>query len=129
MLPGRHVALSLTDAQAKPLAGGTVRALAVSGKERVTDLPNVPTFAEAGMPTFDANSWLAVVVRTGTPKETVDKLGQSVASTMNDPAVRQRLQALGVVPVGALPDESQKFVEKEIGRYSQAIQKAGIKTE
>ncbi len=108
---------------------GTVRALAVSGKERVTDLPNVPTFAEAGMPTFDANSWLAVVVRTGTPKETVDKLGQSVASTMNDPAVRQRLQALGVVPVGALPDESQKFVEKEIGRYSQAIQKAGIKTE
>ena len=59
----------------------------------------------------------------------MDKLGQSVASTMNDPAVRQRLQALGVVPVGALPDESQKFVEKEIGRYSQAIQKAGIKTE
>lgn len=111
------------------IAAGKIKALAVSSRERVAELPNVPTFAEAGMPNFDANSWLAVVVRAGTPKDIVDKLGHSVAETMKDPEVRQRLQALGVVPVGALPAESQKFIEKEISRYAVAAEKAGIKHE
>lgn len=111
------------------IATGKVKGLAVSSKERVQELPGVPTFAEAGLPNFDANSWLGVVVRAGTPQDIVDKLGQSVASTMRDPEVRQHLQSLGVVPVGALPAESQKFIEREISRYAAAAEKAGIKHE
>ncbi|MFZ2858487.1 MULTISPECIES: tripartite tricarboxylate transporter substrate binding protein [Acidovorax] len=111
------------------IATGKVKALSVSSKERVADLPNVPTFAEAGMPNFDANSWLAVVVRAGTPKDIVDKLGKSIAETMKDPEVRQRLLALGVVPVGAPPAQSQVFLEKEISRYAAAAAKAGIQHE
>lgn len=111
------------------VATSKVRALAVSGKSRVTELPNVPTFAEAGMPQFDANSWLAIVVKAGTPKDIVEKLGRGIADTMKDPEVANRLQSLGVVPVGALPAESQKFVEKEISRYANVVEKAGIKNE
>lgn len=109
------------------VATGKLKALAVTSSERVNELPNVPTFAESGMPEFDGNSWLAVVVRTGTPKDVVDKLGQSVAQTMKDPEVRQRLTAMGVVPVGALPAESQRFIEKEIARYATAVKSAGAK--
>lgn len=111
------------------IATGKVKALAVSSKERVAELPNVPTFAEAGLPNFDANSWLAVVVRAGTSKGVVDKLGKSIADTMKDPEVQQRLRSLGVVPVGALPAQSQVFLEKEISRYATVVAKAGIKNE
>lgn len=108
------------------VAAGKLRALAVTSSARVDELPNVPTFAESGMKDFAGNSWLAVVVRTGTPKDVVDKLGQSVAQTMKDPEVRQRLLAMGVVPVGALPAESQLFIEKEIARYAAAVKSAGV---
>lgn len=109
------------------IAAGKLKALAVSSSERVAELPDVPTFAQAGMKDFDANSWLAVVVRTGTPKDVVDKLGKSVAQTMKEPEVRQRLLSMGIEPVGALPAESQKFIEKEIARYTKAVKSAGVK--
>jgi len=111
------------------IATGKVKALAISSKERVAELPSVPTFSEAGMSNFDANSWLAVVVHAGTAKDIVNKLGQSVTETMKDPEVRQRLQALGIVPMGTEPAQSQKFIEKEISRYATAAAKAGIKHE
>ncbi|MDO9504270.1 MAG: tripartite tricarboxylate transporter substrate binding protein [Hydrogenophaga sp.] len=109
------------------IAAGKVKALAVSSSERVAELPNVPTFAQAGMKEFDANSWLAVVVRTGTPQDVIDRLGKSVAQTMKEPEVRQRLLSMGIEPVGALPSESQRFIEKEVARYSSAVKSAGVK--
>jgi len=109
------------------IVAGKLKALAVSSSERVAELPDVPTFTQSGMKDFDANSWLAVVVRSGTPKDVVDKLGKSVAQTMKEPAIRQRLLSMGIEPVGALPAESQKFIEKEIARYTKAVKSAGVK--
>ena len=109
------------------VAAGKLRALAVSDKSRVPDMPGVPTFAESGLPTFNANSWLALVVRTGTPKDIVDKLAQGITETMKDPEIAKRLQSMAVVPMGSSPAESQKFMENEIRRYGAVVEKAGIK--
>ncbi len=111
------------------VATGKLKALAVSDNLRVADMPGVPTFAEAGLPTFNANSWLALVVRTETPKDSLDKLSHGIAETMKDPEVAKRLQAMGVVPVGTLSAESQKFMENEIRRYAAVVDKAGIKND
>jgi len=108
------------------IESGKMRALAVSGNARQPALPNVPTFAEAGLPNFNANSWLGIVTKAGTPPEIVAKLGAAAAAVMQDPAVRARLIAMGVQPVGSTPEEFTKFLDAEIDRYAAAVKAAGI---
>jgi len=106
---------------------GKLTALASTSATRLSALPNVPTFAESGIPNFAGSSWLALVVRSGTPKEVVDKIGETVSQTFNEPEVRQRLANMGIEPIGALPEPSGKFMEAEIKRYAVAVKTAGMK--
>lgn len=106
---------------------GKLRALALSGEARLSILPEVPTFAEAGLPDFNANSWLGVIVRAGTPPELVAKIGAAAAQVMKDPEVRQQLLAMGVDPVGSSPAQFAQFLDTEIVRYAAAVKAAGIK--
>lgn len=109
------------------IAAGTLKTLAITSAERHPELPNVPTFAESGMKTFFGSSWLAVVMRTGTPKEIVEKVNLAVQDVMRDPEVRQRLMSMGVVPVGASLPQTQAFMDRELARYAAAIKLAGLK--
>lgn len=112
---------------APQVKAGRLRALAVSGNARLGALPDVPTFAEAGLPRLDANSWLGVVTRAGTPPEVVAKLGAAAAAVMQDPEVRARLIAMGVQPVGSTPEQFAKFLDVEFARYAAAVKAAGVK--
>jgi len=109
------------------IAAGSIKALAVTSSMRQPDLPNIPTFAELGMKDFSGSSWLGVVVRTGTPKEIVEKLNGVMRDVMKDPEVVQKLTSMGVVPVGSSLADSQAFMEEEIARYGQAVKAAGLK--
>lgn len=111
------------------VASGKLKALATSSAARLPALPNVPTFAESGMAGFDANSWLALVVRSGTPSDVVAKIGANVAQTFKDEEVRKRLLGMGIEPVGALPAPSQRFMEKELVRYAEISKAAGVKVD
>jgi tripartite-type tricarboxylate transporter receptor subunit TctC len=111
------------------VAGGKLKALAATSATRLRALPNVQTFAESGMPGFAGSSWLALVVRSGTPKDVVDKIGENVAQTFNDAEVRNRLLSMGIEPVGALPGPSARFMETEIVRYGEVVKTAGVKVD
>ncbi|WP_157668857.1 tripartite tricarboxylate transporter substrate binding protein [Bordetella genomosp. 6] len=111
------------------IASGSIRALAVTSAKRHPDLPNVPTFAELGMKDFSGSSWLAVVVRTGTPKDVVERINAVVGQVMKDPEVVRQLTSMGVVPVGASLADSQAFMEGEIARYGLAVKAAGLKVD
>lgn len=111
------------------VAAGKLKALAATSATRLRALPNVPTFAESGMPGFAGSSWLALVVRSGTPKDVVDKIGENVAQTFNDAEVRNRLLSMGIEPVGALPGPSARFMETEIVRYGEVVKTAGVKVD
>jgi tripartite-type tricarboxylate transporter receptor subunit TctC len=103
--------------------------MAATGLQRSASAPDIPTLHESGLTGFNGNSWLGLVSRAGTPKSVVDKLSAAVTFALRDSAMRQRLIAQGVEPVGGSAEEFATFLELETKRYAAAVVAAGIKRE
>lgn len=106
------------------LAAGAIRAYAVGTDARSAALPDVPTSAEAGVPTFRASAWNALFAPKGTPKSIIERLNTALCKALDDEVVRRRLQQLG----GEIPDADartpsalQKLVETEVARWTAAV--------
>ncbi|NDY93209.1 Bug family tripartite tricarboxylate transporter substrate binding protein [Ideonella livida] len=108
---------------------GKIRALGVTGSQRLKDLPQVPTFAEQGMADFDVPAWYGVVAPAGTPAAAVQWLNAEVNAVLKEPAIVARLDALGAVPVGGTPAALGDFMKSQSTRWGQVIRKAGITLE
>ena len=124
-----HVPIIFSDlAPAIPqLKAGKLRALGISSAVRFAGMPEIPPLAEAGVPGFDAVSWLALVAPAATPREIVDKLHVAVKQIMAEPAVQQRFVDLGNIPlVSPPPDELRAYVKSEIVRWGKVVEKAGL---
>ena len=106
-----------------------LRALAVSGEKRLAMMPDVPTFKEAGVAEFDASVWWGFVVPAKTPKEVVTKLSTEILRSLQDPGVREKLQALGAVVDPAAPEAFGKFLKSEIDKWAAVIRAAKITAE
>jgi tripartite-type tricarboxylate transporter receptor subunit TctC len=117
-------------APAVPLVkDGKLRALAVSSKARSPALPEVPTMTEAGYPEVVGESWFAVVVPAGTPKEIIARLQREIARAITLPDMKERLAALGYEPVASTPEESAAQFRAEIAKWGKVIGEAGIKAQ
>jgi tripartite-type tricarboxylate transporter receptor subunit TctC len=110
---------------------GDVRALAVAAPKRVPTLPDVPTFAEAGLPIpeLDAGAWFGLLAPAGTPKDVVQKLSDHFNRALKRPDVMENLVKIGLVPRGTTPEEFAQFLHAEIERWPPIFQRAGIKGE
>lgn len=109
---------------------GTLRPLAITAPERHHLFPQVPTMTEAGIPGFEhVGAWFGIVAPEGTPAEAVNTLSQTIAKALNRPMVRERLDGLGVVPVGSTPAAFKTFLEQDSSRWTELIREAGIKAE
>jgi tripartite-type tricarboxylate transporter receptor subunit TctC len=106
-----------------------VRALAMMSKERVPGADEVPTIAEAGGPLIESSSWVMFLAPAGTPRETIDRLAGEVAKAMKDEALKKRLAEQAVVPVGANPADTAKFLADEVEKWRGVITTAGVKIE
>ncbi len=96
---------------------GTLRALAVGSKERSPALPDVPTVAEAGVPGYEAVSWVGMVAPANTPAATIDKLWNGVDAAMREPAVRDVIVGGGSEIVCSRPDQFRKVIESDYEKY------------
>jgi len=108
---------------------GKVNTFAVPSPGRVTALPDVPTFAESGLPGFAATSWYSIVARTGTPRSTIDKLNAVLTGYVARPDVQDKLAAIGIRPLTSTPEELEKFIAAEIRKWAQVVKDAGISPE
>ncbi len=108
---------------------GKVKAVAVTGKERSAELPEVPTMAEAGYPNVNVELWSGVFAPAATPPAIVDKLRKAFAQTIADPGVAQKLRALAVNPGGATPDEFRRIIDNDIVKFRDVVQAAHLKFE
>jgi tripartite-type tricarboxylate transporter receptor subunit TctC len=128
---GGHTPISFgSTAPAVPMIkDGKLRALAVTTKTRSHALPDVPTMAEAGYPEIEGESWFAVVVPAGTPKEIVTLLYRETTAAVRSPEMAPRLAELGYEPVASTPEECAVTFKVDSAKWTKVIQDAGIKGE
>jgi tripartite-type tricarboxylate transporter receptor subunit TctC len=106
------------------IAGGSVKALAVTGDKRSAALPDVPTFKEAGVPEFDLASWTVMLAPKGTPAEIILRLRSETLHALADPRLREALAMQGVEPSGT--QDVRAFLTRERATFGRAVRKLGI---
>jgi tripartite-type tricarboxylate transporter receptor subunit TctC len=111
------------------IQSGALRGLAVTAGKRVDGLPDVPTFAEAGLPGVDVSLWFAVLVPTGTPAPIIKKLNADIAQVVADPDFKQALAVRGFDAVPSSPEELAQFLDKDYVKFRDLIQKLGLQVE
>lgn len=108
---------------------GKLRPIAVGAAKRVPSAPDVPTTAEAGMPSLLTENWYGMVAPAGTPKEVVAALNKAAVEAMKDPAVKSKLSSVGAELVGDTPDEFRAFIASETAKWAKVIKDAGVPTQ
>jgi tripartite-type tricarboxylate transporter receptor subunit TctC len=111
------------------IKAGKLKAIAVMGKDRLPELPGVPTVAEAGFPDMIFGNWWAMAAPTGTDPKIIARLSAEVRTALADPAIKARLAEVGHVAMNMTPTESTAFVRAESARYQTLIERNGIKLE
>ena len=108
---------------------GQARILAVTVKDRVPSLPDIPTLEEVGVHGCISDTWHAITAPPKTPPEIVAKLNAAANAAMRDPGLREHFAALSIGPGGGTPAEASAFVKEETQRWADVIRKAGIEPE
>lgn len=106
---------------------GRVRAIAVTGSARHPKLPEVPTYAEAGLQNFTPFTWFGLVARAGTPQAVVDKVAAACARVARMPEAVERYKAYCGETVGSTPAEFTAFIQSEQAKWAPVVRRTGIK--
>ena len=105
-----------------------VKALAVTTRERMPELPDVPTMHELGWKNLVTSSWQGVLVPTGTPRGIVEKLHAAIVKVLADPAIQARMRNAGVIAVASKsPEEFKAYMDAETAKWTKVIQENGLK--
>lgn len=130
-LVGGHMPLGVIDPPSamSAIEGGLISPIAVSSATRYQRLPDVPTFAEQGVPGFEATGWFGIVAPAATPNDVIAKLNAAFVTALKDPAIVERIRALGSDPLPMSPQEFSRFIESEARKWETVAAKAGKKIE
>jgi tripartite-type tricarboxylate transporter receptor subunit TctC len=124
-----HLAMIGIGSARAQIAAGQVRVLAVAAPRRLTALPDVPTFDEAGLPGYDATNWFGVLAPRGTPAGIVQTLNTHIGQSFNDPKVVQQLADVGILPMKETVEQFQKRIIADHAKWRDIVRRAGIKPE
>jgi len=128
LMSGETQAMFDTAASASPhVRSGKLRAVAIGLPARSPEFPDVPTFAESGLASYNVDSWYSVHAPAGTPKTVIDKWHKEVVNQLGTADMQGRLKTLGANPGGLSPAEFDVYVRKELERYTKIIAQAGVK--
>jgi tripartite-type tricarboxylate transporter receptor subunit TctC len=111
------------------IQAGKLRGLAISTPNRLAQLADVPTFAEAGITGFDVTNWYGVMAPGGTPREIVQKLNADINKAMQVPEVRARLEGVGTQLREMSVAEFEAFMKAEVAKYAKIIKDTGVRIE
>ena len=122
-LIGGHIDMAFSDplVTTPQVKAGRVRALAVSGPQRLESAPDIPTVAEAGVPGFSVVGWLGIVVPAGTPRDRIVTLNAEANKALANPDVRKRLIDNGALITPGTPEDFDKLVRSEHARWKKVV--------
>ncbi len=129
MIAGRLDLQIAGTVQLEQSRAGQIRALAVTTAQRVPAAVEVPTVAESGLPGFNVQAWFALVVPAKVPPEIVKRMSLDTVGALGDPAVKAKLEAIGVIVAPSTPEELANFIKSEIAKWEAVIKDSGIKIE
>lgn len=107
------------------LASGKLKALGVSTAKRYSEMPDVPTIAEAGVPGYDATIWLGLLAPPGTPREIVQKLNADITKILSTPDARKLMASAGVDVATSTPEEFARLMATEMDRWGKVVRDTG----
>jgi tripartite-type tricarboxylate transporter receptor subunit TctC len=99
----------------------------VASSKRSSQLPEVPTISEAGVPGFEAENWFGLFVPAQTPKKIIARLNEAIVKVMRSPEIQKQFIALGAEPVGNSPEEFAAFVRRDMEKYAKVVRISGAK--
>jgi tripartite-type tricarboxylate transporter receptor subunit TctC len=108
------------------IRGNRVRALAVTSKSRMPLVPELPTVAESGYPSYEFNIWNGLLVPANTPKEVITTIRNAVVTALNSPEVRNRLLEMGSTGIGSRPEEFGAFLKTEVESIADVAKKLDL---
>ena len=125
-LMGGQIDMMLDTGSMAHIKGGTLRPIAVAASKRVPALPQVPTFAEAGLPGVETGAWYGIMGPAGMPAAVIARINTEVNKLLKDPAIAARLQEIGAQIGGGTPQEFEKFADTELNRYGDVVKESAI---
>lgn len=130
-LVGGHIemAMGLGPSILPMVKSGKLKALAVTTATRSSQMPNVPTIAESGLPGFDAFTWFALCGPPGMPQPIVAQLEAAMIKAFADPIFRARFTEIGVEPIGSSSEKFAQFQKSEIQKWAVVVKKANMQVE
>lgn len=118
-----------TGAALPSIQAGKIRALGVTSAQRLPQMPDIPTFAEAGYPAVTVSNWMGYVAPQGTPADIVAKLHGAFAKAMEHPEVKGRILSQGNEIGGGSPQDFARFIDSESAKWSRLVRERGIRLE
>jgi tripartite-type tricarboxylate transporter receptor subunit TctC len=130
-LLGGHVQLyfSTIPSVIQHVKSGKLRAIAVTGRQRSSEMPEVPTVIESGLRDFEVTAWFGLFAPAGTPRAVIDRLNRESVAALAQADVRQKMAGHGVEPASSTPEALGQLLSSEIERWGKVIREAGIKAE
>ena len=128
-LMGGQVAMIFDNTALTYVKSGRIRALAVTTKDRLSVMPDVPTLQEAGVPGYELAAWQGVIAPAGTPRPVVDKLNANIVQLLREPETIARLTGDGGQIITSTPDQFASYIKSEIGRFAKIVKDSGAKVE
>ncbi len=108
---------------------GRLKALGVTGRKRLAQLPDVPTLAESGLKGYEASVWYGVVAPANTPRGIVLRLSAEIGKIIGDRATRERMVAGDFEPVGSTPEEFARFIQSETVKWGKVVRASGARAD
>lgn len=130
VMGGHHDAIIGSSSSIGPhVLSGKVKGIAVAAKKRSAMVPDLPTFAEAGLPGFETGNWIGISAPAGTPPAIIEKLNKAIGEVLAMPEVQQALAKRGATVDPMTPAEFAKYIDDETETWGKVIKSKGIKAQ